>query len=95
MLAQTEEAFSFNVTRCRYAEFYRALGLAELGAVFSCNRDAALIEGFAADIEFKHADDHGRGRVLRFPVSAAYLVTRTRRGLAGTHTREASLPPRH
>ena len=53
VLAQTEEAFSFNVTRCRYAELYRALGLAELGAVFSCNRDAALIEGFAADIELE------------------------------------------
>ncbi len=51
VLAQTEEAFSFNVTRCRYAELYRSLGLTELGAVFSCNRDAALIEGFASDIE--------------------------------------------
>ncbi|MEX0971335.1 MAG: L-2-amino-thiazoline-4-carboxylic acid hydrolase [Paracoccaceae bacterium] len=36
----------FNVTRCRYAEMYRALGVPELGAVLSCNRDAALIEGF-------------------------------------------------
>ena len=25
---------------------YRALGIPELGAVLSCNRDAALIEGF-------------------------------------------------
>ena len=38
--------FGFNVTRCRYAEMYRALGIPELGAVLSCNRDAALIEGF-------------------------------------------------
>ena len=36
----------FNVTRCRYAEMYRALGVAELGAVLSCNRDFALVEGF-------------------------------------------------
>lgn len=36
----------FNVTRCRYAEMYRALGVPELGALLSCNRDFALIEGF-------------------------------------------------
>jgi hypothetical protein len=46
VLAQNEQEFSFNVTRCRYAEMYRTLGLEELGATFSCNRDAALIEGF-------------------------------------------------
>lgn len=46
VLAQSEQEFAFNVTRCRYAEMYRALGLEELGALLSCNRDAALIEGF-------------------------------------------------
>jgi hypothetical protein len=50
IVEQSPTAFGFNVTRCRYAELYTALGLAELGAVFSCNRDAALIEGFSADI---------------------------------------------
>lgn len=39
----------FNVTRCRYAEMYRALGVPELGALLSCNRDAALITGFNGD----------------------------------------------
>ena len=43
---QTAERLSFDVTRCRYAEMYRALGIPELGALLSCNRDAALIEGF-------------------------------------------------
>lgn len=43
---QTDSQLSFDVTRCRYAEMYRALGIQELGAVLSCNRDAALIEGF-------------------------------------------------
>jgi hypothetical protein len=46
---QTEDEFRFNVTRCRYAELYRALGVADLGAILSCNRDAALIEGFNAE----------------------------------------------
>lgn len=48
----TEESFAFDVTRCRYAEMYRALGLEDLGATLSCNRDAALIEGFNPNVEF-------------------------------------------
>ena len=51
VLAQNEGEFAFNVTRCRYAELYRSLGIAELGAVLSCNRDFALIEGFNKDVE--------------------------------------------
>lgn len=46
VLAQSDEVFEFNVTRCRYAELYRSLGIPELGAVLSCNRDFALVEGF-------------------------------------------------
>ena len=49
ILEQTDETLSFNITRCRYAEMYRALGIPELGAVLSCNRDYALIEGFNAN----------------------------------------------
>lgn len=49
ILEQTDEALSFNITRCRYAEMYRALGIPELGAVLSCNRDYALSEGFNVD----------------------------------------------
>lgn len=46
MLERTEERLSFNVTRCRYAEMYRALGLADLGSSLSCQRDFSLVEGF-------------------------------------------------
>lgn len=46
VLEEHEGRVDFNVTRCRYAEMYRALGIPELGAVLSCNRDVALIEGF-------------------------------------------------
>jgi predicted ArsR family transcriptional regulator len=51
VLEQSDERFSFNVTRCRYAEMYRSLGIPELGALLSCNRDFALAEGFSPDIE--------------------------------------------
>lgn len=43
---QSAERFAFDVTRCRYAEMYRALGIPEVGVLLSCNRDFALIEGF-------------------------------------------------
>lgn len=52
VVEQTPERFAFNVTRCRYAEMYRALGVPELGAVFSCQRDAALMAGFNPDVAF-------------------------------------------
>jgi hypothetical protein len=51
ILEQSPERLSFNVTRCRYAEMYRALGLADLGASLSCQRDFALAQGFNPDIE--------------------------------------------
>jgi hypothetical protein len=46
VLKSNDRELHFNVTRCRYAEMYRELGLAELGAVLSCNRDAAFCEGY-------------------------------------------------
>jgi hypothetical protein len=55
VLEQNEGAFSFNVTRCRYAEMYRALGVPELGALLSCNRDGALIQGFNPQVEFSRS----------------------------------------
>ena len=46
ILEKSEKRFSFNVTRCRYAELYQSLGLKDLGATLSCNRDFTLIKGF-------------------------------------------------
>jgi hypothetical protein len=55
LLEQSDERLSFNVTRCRYAEMYRALGLADLGSSLSCQRDFSLVEGFNPDIELKRS----------------------------------------
>jgi hypothetical protein len=49
-LEQSGSVHSYNVTRCRYAEMYRELGLPELGAILSCGRDFALCGGFNPDI---------------------------------------------
>lgn len=43
---QSEQTFAFHVTRCQYAEMYQKLGIPELGVLLSCNRDAALVQGF-------------------------------------------------
>ena len=53
VIEQTEDVFSFNVTRCRYAELYEKLGIRELGTALSCARDYALIEGFNPDVALK------------------------------------------
>ena len=50
VLQADETTYDFNVTRCRYAEMYQALGIPELGAVLSCGRDFALGEGFNPEL---------------------------------------------
>jgi hypothetical protein len=51
LLEQSPTHLSFNVTRCRYAEMYRGLGLSELGTTLSCQRDFSLVEGFNPAIQ--------------------------------------------
>ena len=51
VLEQSDEQFDFNVVRCRYAEMYRDMGLGEIGALLSCNRDGAFCEGYDARLE--------------------------------------------
>ncbi|MFQ5830837.1 MAG: L-2-amino-thiazoline-4-carboxylic acid hydrolase [Candidatus Methylomirabilia bacterium] len=64
VLEQTEDQFSFNVTRCRYAELYRALGIPELGAILSCNRDFSLIEGFNSHVQLTRTQTIMEGAVF-------------------------------
>src|SRR5215472_2494643 len=42
IVGESDDNLDFNVTRCRYAEFYQELGLAELGYRIHCNRDFAM-----------------------------------------------------
>lgn len=46
VVEQSDSVLAFNVTRCRYAEMYKELGMPELGIHLSCARDYALMEGF-------------------------------------------------
>lgn len=51
ILANSGDSFDFNVTRCRYAEMYREIGMEELGSILSCARDYALIEGYNDSVD--------------------------------------------
>ncbi len=52
VVKKTDSAFEFNVTGCRYAEFYKELGVPELGFMLLCSLDYPMTEGFGADLEF-------------------------------------------
>ncbi|HUD61198.1 MAG TPA: L-2-amino-thiazoline-4-carboxylic acid hydrolase, partial [Acetobacteraceae bacterium] len=53
VVKSTASEFHFNVTRCRYAEMYRAMGLADFGALLSCNRDGAFCEGYDSQLKLQ------------------------------------------
>jgi len=46
ILEETGQKLSFDITRCRYAEMYARQEIKKFGFCLSCNRDAALIQGF-------------------------------------------------
>lgn len=51
VIEQSQDAFEFDVTRCRYAEFYKELGEPELGFLLVCAADFATADGFDPDIK--------------------------------------------
>ena len=50
---QTDTSYVFNVTRCKYAEMYRDMGLGEIGHLLSCQRDATFCEGYDKRMRLK------------------------------------------
>jgi L-2-amino-thiazoline-4-carboxylic acid hydrolase len=51
VIEQSQDAFAFDVTGCRYAEFYKELGEPELGFLLVCSADFAMAEGFGPGIK--------------------------------------------
>jgi hypothetical protein len=43
---RSDTRYRYNVTRCKYAEMYRDMGLGEIGHLLSCQRDATFCEGY-------------------------------------------------
>ena len=51
MIGESDDHLDFNVTRCRYAEFYQELGLADIGYRIHCSRDFAMVAGFNSEFD--------------------------------------------
>lgn len=47
----SDTTFNFDVTRCRYAETYRDMGLGHIGHLMSCNRDGTFCQGYDPNIQ--------------------------------------------
>ena len=50
---RTENRFLYHVTRCRYAEMYKEMGLAEIGPLLSCERDGSFCDGYDPKLKLK------------------------------------------
>ena len=46
VVEKSQDAFAFDVTTCRYAEFYKELGEPELGFLLVCSADFDTAQGF-------------------------------------------------
>ncbi len=46
MKESTDTKLEFNITRCRYSEMYKEMGLGEIGHLLSCQRDGTFCEGY-------------------------------------------------
>ena len=55
MRRHDKEALEFDVTRCRFAEFFRALGEPELGALLVCETDIDIAAAGGAEVSFDRA----------------------------------------
>jgi hypothetical protein len=55
MLRHDKEALEFDVTRCRFAEFFRALGEPELGALLICETDFDIASAGGGEVSLDRA----------------------------------------
>lgn len=50
------DRLDFDVTRCRYAEMYREMGLGAIGDLLSCNRDGDFCVGYNPKMELTRTE---------------------------------------
>ncbi len=61
-IVENDEArFGFNVTRCKFMEMYEEMGARDLGFLLSCNRDFAMFEGMAPELQFSRTQTRMQG----------------------------------
>ena len=51
----SDSRLSFNITQCKYADYYKLLEAEELGEVLSCCRDKAFLKGFANNMKMSRS----------------------------------------
>jgi hypothetical protein len=61
MLRQDPQAMEFNITGCRYADFFRALGEPELGALTLCEADFHMLEMSGGEVELQRTQTIMKG----------------------------------
>ena len=61
ILRHDEEAMEFDVTRCRFAEFFRALGEPDLGAMLICETDFDIASVGDGEVNLDRAQTIMRG----------------------------------
>lgn len=53
VIEASDTRYRFNVTRCKYAEMYRDMGLGDIGHLLSCQRDGTFCEGYDTKLKLK------------------------------------------
>jgi predicted ArsR family transcriptional regulator len=61
MRRHDKEALEFDVTHCRFAEFFRALGEPELGALLICETDVDIAAAGGGEVDFTRDQTLMRG----------------------------------
>lgn len=51
--AATDEEFTFNVVKCRYAEYFHELGEPEFGAILTCELDPKMTKAIDSNLIFE------------------------------------------
>jgi len=61
VIEDDETAFGINMTRCQFAEYFRAIGEPEIGALLTCGVDFATQAKLRPDWEFKRTQTLMKG----------------------------------
>jgi hypothetical protein len=61
ILRHDQEALELDITRCRFAEFFRALGEPELGALLICEADFDIASVGDGEVSLERAQTIMRG----------------------------------
>lgn len=61
MVAEGEGHLAYNVTRCKYSEMYKAMGMGDIGHLLSCNRDGSFCTGYNPSIKLDRSQTIMKG----------------------------------